>query len=198
MLVGRTFLIVEIFANRPLANSIGHAQDSLRRAQAAAGDRLRPHRFVPGGGCGSLEEDVPDLTFPPGDEASIGLDVVSVSASDSGVGAAVQTRPGACFYVHLQVGAGRSLRRRDGVHRRGRAARERSPLVRWRLGGGGAIDELDRVDDIDGDAEYRAAPARSCIVQPGLPEATTVAPVEATASAFSRISRPDISGSVTL
>ena len=36
LLVGGLFLLVEIFANRPLANSIGHAQDTLRRAQAAA------------------------------------------------------------------------------------------------------------------------------------------------------------------
>ena len=36
MVFGGLFLVVEIFANRPLANDIAHAQDTLRRAQAAA------------------------------------------------------------------------------------------------------------------------------------------------------------------
>lgn len=104
MLVGGMFLIVEIFANRPLANSIGHAQDSLRRAQAAAElVRSRTASFEEAD-AGSLEDDVADLSFLPGGEESFGLDVVSVSASDLAWGAAVQTRPGACFYIHLRVG----------------------------------------------------------------------------------------------
>ncbi len=104
LLVGCLFLVVEIFANRPLANSIGHAQDSLRRAQAAAEIvRSRTASFEEADPR-SLEDDVPDLSFLPGDEASFGLDVVSVSASDQSWAAAVQTRPGACFYLHLRVG----------------------------------------------------------------------------------------------
>ena len=104
LLVGCTFLVVEIFANRPLANAIGHAQDSLRRAQDAAGVVYGRTASYQEADADSLGEDVTDLTLRPGDEASIGLDVVSVSASDLAWGAAVQTRPGACFYVHLQVG----------------------------------------------------------------------------------------------
>jgi len=107
LLVGCIFLIVEIFANRPLANSIGHAQDSLRRAQEAAEaagiiyGRTASYKEAD---AASLGEDVPDLTFRPGDEVSSGLNDVSVSALDLEWGAAVQTRPGACFYIHLQVG----------------------------------------------------------------------------------------------
>ncbi len=41
----------------------------------------------------------------PRDEASFGLDVVSVSSSDTVWAAAVQARPGACFYIRLGVGA---------------------------------------------------------------------------------------------
>jgi len=104
LLVGCTFLVVEIFANRPLANAIGHAQVSLRRAQDAAGVVYGRTASYQEADADSLGEDVTDLTLRPGDEASIGLDVVSVSASDLAWGAAVQTRPGACFYVHLQVG----------------------------------------------------------------------------------------------
>jgi hypothetical protein len=104
MLVGGMFLIVEIFANRPLATSIGHAQDSLRRAQAAAEIVHSRTASFEEADPGSLEDDVPDLAFLPGSEASFGLDVVSVSASDHSWAAAVQTRPGACFYIHLRVG----------------------------------------------------------------------------------------------
>jgi hypothetical protein len=104
MLLGGMFLLVEIFANRPLANSIGHAQDSLRRAQAAAEIVYSRTASFEGADPGSLEDDVPDLSFLPGNEGSFGLDVVSVSASDTAWAAAVQTRPGACFYIHLRVG----------------------------------------------------------------------------------------------
>ncbi|MGH2680639.1 MAG: hypothetical protein ACRDG8_09205 [Actinomycetota bacterium] len=104
MLVGGLFLVVQIFANRPLANSIGHAQDSLRRAQAAAEVvRSRTGSFEDADPA-SLAEDVPDLSFRPADQASFGLDVVSVSSSDTRWAAAVQARPGACFYLRLGVG----------------------------------------------------------------------------------------------
>jgi hypothetical protein len=104
LLVGCIFLIVEIFSNRPLANAIGHAQDSLRRAQEAAEIVYSRTASYQEADPASLGEDVPDLTFRPGDEASLGLDDVSVSAADLEWAAAVQTRPGACFYIHLHVG----------------------------------------------------------------------------------------------
>jgi hypothetical protein len=104
MLVGGMFLIVEIFANRPLANSIGHAQDSLRRAQAAAEIVHSRTASFEEADAGSLEDDVLDLSFLPGDEESFGLEVVSVSASDHSWAGAVQARPGACFYIHLREG----------------------------------------------------------------------------------------------
>jgi len=105
LLVGGVFLIVEIFANRPLANSIGHAQDTLRRARAAAEivyDRTGSFEDADAEG---LEADVADLSFRPGAEASVGLDDVSVSGSETVWAAAVQARPGACFYLRLGVGA---------------------------------------------------------------------------------------------
>ena len=103
-LVSGVFLIVEIFANRPLATSIGHAQTTLRKAQAAAElaqDRTGSFQEADAGG---LAEDVTDLTFRTGDEPSVGLDDVSVSASQGVWAAAVQVRPGACFYIRLGVG----------------------------------------------------------------------------------------------
>ena len=105
LLAGGLFLIVEIFANRPLANSIGHAQDTLRRAQSAAEIALaRDGDFVEADADG-LTEDIPDLSFRPSHEASVGLEDVSVSASEAVWAAAVQARPGACFYIRLARGA---------------------------------------------------------------------------------------------
>jgi len=104
LLVSGVFLLVEIFANRPLANSIGHAQDSLRRAQAAAESIHRQTGSFVGADAGALDAEITDLTFRSGDEASTGLDDVSVSASDTEWAAAVQVRPGACFYIRLGAG----------------------------------------------------------------------------------------------
>jgi hypothetical protein len=105
LLVGGLFLLVEIFANRPLANSIGHAQDTLRRAQAAAEIVYNRTGSFEGASAEALEEDVPDLAFRSADEPSFGLDVVSVSSSATVWAAAVQARAGACFYIRLGVGA---------------------------------------------------------------------------------------------
>ena len=105
LLVSGVFLIVEIFANRPLANSIGHAQSSLRKAQTAAElvhDRTGSFEEAD---ATALSEDVPGLSFRSGDGSSVGLDDVSVSAFDTVWAAAVQVRPGACFYIRLGAGA---------------------------------------------------------------------------------------------
>jgi hypothetical protein len=105
LLVSGVFLIVEIFANRPLANTIGHAQSTLRKAQAAA-ERVhdRTSSFEDADAT-ALGEDVTGLSFRSGDGSSVGLDDVSVSASDTVWAAAVQVRPGACFYIRLGAGA---------------------------------------------------------------------------------------------
>ena len=105
LVVGGLFLLVEIFANRPLANSIGHAQDSLRRAQAAAEIVYSRQGSFEDADAAALDEDITDLSFGPADEASVGLNDVSVAASDTVWAAAVQARPGACFYIRLGLGA---------------------------------------------------------------------------------------------
>jgi hypothetical protein len=43
----------------------------------------------------------PSLAWVAGDEQSAGLDQVSVAIQGSEWGAAVEARPGACFYLHL-------------------------------------------------------------------------------------------------
>ena len=105
LLVSGVFLIVEIFANRPLANTIGHAQSTLRRAEAAAKAVYDRTGSFQEAGAGGLGEDVTGLSFRSGDGSSNGLDDVSVSASDTVWAAAVQVRPGACFYIRLGAGA---------------------------------------------------------------------------------------------
>jgi hypothetical protein len=105
LFVGGVFLLVEIFANRPLANSIGHAQDSLRRAQDAAEVVHSRTGSFEDADAAALQEDVTDLSFRPADEASAGLNDVSVAASETAWAAAVQARPGACFYIRLGLGA---------------------------------------------------------------------------------------------
>ncbi|HEX5936741.1 MAG TPA: hypothetical protein VFZ75_03460 [Actinomycetota bacterium] len=105
MALGGIILVVEIFANRGIADTIGHAQHTLRRAQEAAEIvQIRTGSFEEAS-AEELEQDVADLAFRDAADESFGLDVVSVSASDTTWAAAVQARPGACFYLRLDVGA---------------------------------------------------------------------------------------------
>lgn len=105
MLLACILLLVEIFANRGIKDTIAHAQSSLRLAQAAA---ERVH-----GDSGSFQEasadDLgqaePSLSFVGPDDPSTGLDDVSVASSDVVWAAAVQVRPGACFYLRLDADA---------------------------------------------------------------------------------------------
>ena len=94
-------LVGEIFANRPLAESIRHAEHTLRAAQTAAEQvRARTGSYAaadPGG----LKAIQPALTYGQIDQPSTGLDDVSVASSDTAWAAAVQPRPGACFYIRL-------------------------------------------------------------------------------------------------
>jgi hypothetical protein len=108
LLVASIVMLVEIFANRPIANTIGHAQHSLRVAQAGAEQRLTEDgRFSEADSAGLTASGIGDadgLTFVPSGQASGGLDSVSVYASDTEWAAAVEARPGACFYLRLRAG----------------------------------------------------------------------------------------------
>jgi hypothetical protein len=104
ILAGGLFLIVEIFANRPIANTIGHAQDTLRRAQAAVENIERDTGSFAEADAEGLSAALPGLTFRGGDDASIGLDDVSVWAPPTEWAAAVRAGSDACFYLRLEVG----------------------------------------------------------------------------------------------
>lgn len=100
-------LLVEIFANRPIANDIGNAQHALRVAQARAAEAFSQTGSYTGADAAGLSERWPgdELTYSSPGDASVSLTQVSVSAAASVWAAAVQIRPGACFYLKLEAGA---------------------------------------------------------------------------------------------
>jgi hypothetical protein len=105
--VASVVLVVEIFANRPIANSIGHAQFDLREAQAAA----LTIRSGSGSFAGANAEGMNQANLDEGrlvavgpDEESSGLNQISVYADETTWAAAVTARPGACFYLRMEAG----------------------------------------------------------------------------------------------
>ena len=123
------FVVVEIFANLGIKDTIGHAEHTLTVAQAAAGTVVANDGSLSDADHIRLAAVEPSLQWIPGGEQSSGLDQVSVATANGDWGAAVLARPGACFYLHL-TGEGRDLlRRRRLVHRPGRAAGHRPSLV---------------------------------------------------------------------
>jgi hypothetical protein len=97
-------LVAAILYNAPMKETIGHAEDTLRVAQAAA---QRIHDS--GGSFGSADAAAlaaadPSHTYRGGTTPSIGLDDVSIATGPASWAAAVQARPGACFYLHLTDG----------------------------------------------------------------------------------------------
>jgi hypothetical protein len=99
-------LVVEIFANRPIATTIGHAQFDLREAQEAA-LRIRSTSGSFAGanadGMNLARLDAGNISAIGPDESSGGLDEISVYADETTWAAAVSARPGACFYLKLDA-----------------------------------------------------------------------------------------------
>lgn len=107
MVAASALLVVEIFANRDVANTIGRAQHDLRVAeQAARSIESRAGSFEQAGApmldAAGLDDGALSVIGP--DERSSGLGEVSVYADDSTWAAAVSARPNACFYLKLVVG----------------------------------------------------------------------------------------------
>jgi hypothetical protein len=107
LLIACVLLVVEIFANRPIADSIAHAQFDLN----AAGDAATLIRSTSGSYAGANADgmdrarlDEGRLTAVGPDEVSGGLYEISVYADETTWAAAVSARPGACFYLKLEAG----------------------------------------------------------------------------------------------
>jgi hypothetical protein len=94
------FVLIEIFANFGTKDTIAHAEHTLRTAEAAADHVVDAEGSIAGVGASRMTAIEPTLLWVDGDTASTGLDVVSFATSGAAWGAAVQARPGACFYIH--------------------------------------------------------------------------------------------------
>ena len=107
ILAASALLIVEIFANREVGETIGRAQHDLRVAEAAARRVVRDTGSFEGAGAAALDAAALDggaLSVVGPDEVSAGLGQVSVYADATTGAAAVSARPRACFYLKLVVG----------------------------------------------------------------------------------------------
>jgi hypothetical protein len=100
--LGCVLLVVQILVNRPIAETIAHAQHTLRTAQAAAEETRAGTGSFRDADAGGLAVRAPSLTFRGAEEPSTGLNDVSVFASDHVWAAAVLARADACFYLRLE------------------------------------------------------------------------------------------------
>jgi len=107
ILAASAILLVEIFANRPIAETIGRAQHDLRAAETEARSVLDATGTFEAADAEALDAaglDDGALNVVGPDEASSGLGEVSVYADATTWAAAVSARPNACFYLKLVVG----------------------------------------------------------------------------------------------
>jgi hypothetical protein len=94
-------LVGEIVANRPIKDTIGHAEYSLRAAQVAAQQIRATEGSYAAADPVAMASAAPMLTYRSSDDPSTGLDDLSVAAGGDQWAAAVQARPGACFYLRI-------------------------------------------------------------------------------------------------
>jgi hypothetical protein len=99
--VACVFVLVEIFANLGIKESIAHAQSSLRDGQAIAEAIQHDDGMLTTADAAGMASETDALTFVGPDEPSTDLDELSVAAGTTEWAAAVQVRPGACFYLHI-------------------------------------------------------------------------------------------------
>jgi hypothetical protein len=101
LLVACGFLLVEIFVNGPIKDTIAHAEATLRDAQAAAEGVHQDSGSFANADATAMSAADGAHSYRTGDSVSTGLDDVSVATRDGGWAAAVQARPEACFYLRL-------------------------------------------------------------------------------------------------
>jgi hypothetical protein len=101
-------MLIAIFANRSIGDDIGTAQHYLRVAQAGA-ERVfaetGSYENADAPGLTQGRSDGGELTYLDGETAASQEASVSVTSTASMWAAAVQIRPGACFYLRLDAGA---------------------------------------------------------------------------------------------
>ena len=107
ILAASAIIVVEIFANRPIAATIGRAQHDLRVGEAQANSVLAATGGFADADAAALQAarlDDGSLDVVGPDEVSSGLGEISVYADATTWAAAVSVRPRACFYLKLVVG----------------------------------------------------------------------------------------------
>jgi hypothetical protein len=97
-------LVLAIFANRPLKDSIAHTEFDLKGALAKADSIHAETGTFAGADAAGLTAADDTRTYLPGDQPSTGPGSVSVQASAAVWAAAVQARPQACFYIRQEAG----------------------------------------------------------------------------------------------
>jgi len=95
------FVVVEIFANLGIKDSIGHAEQTLTVAQEAAARVAASDGSYQDADHLRLAAVEPSLQWIAGGDQATGVNEVSVATSNGDWGAAVEARPGACFYLHV-------------------------------------------------------------------------------------------------
>lgn len=96
-------LVTAILANVGVKDTIAHAQHSLRVAETAADQILTRAGSFALADAEGLAMNETTLTYVEGDDESGSLDEVSVASSAAEWAAAVQVRPGACFYLRRTI-----------------------------------------------------------------------------------------------
>jgi hypothetical protein len=97
-------MVVAIFANRPLKDSIAHTESDLHGALARAQRVQGSSGTFTGADAASLDRGDDERHYVGPDEASSGPGSVSVYASADVWAAAVQARPQACFFIKQVIG----------------------------------------------------------------------------------------------
>jgi hypothetical protein len=95
------FLLVEIFVNGPIKDTIAHAEATLRDAQAAAARVHDASGSYANADAAAMATADPAHTYHTADAPSTGLDDVSVATRPGEWAAAVEARPEACFYLRI-------------------------------------------------------------------------------------------------
>ncbi len=102
------FMVAEIFANRSIGDDIGTAQHDLRVAQMGAQRVFAEQGSYAEADAAGLTQariDGGELRYEEAGTTPNALGTVSVYANGITWAAAVQVRPGACFYLKLNAGA---------------------------------------------------------------------------------------------
>jgi type II secretory pathway component PulM len=94
-------VLVLIAVNRPLGDSIAHAESTLRDAQAAAQTIHDRSGSYADADATALATADPSNAYRGAAAVSTGLDDVSIATAPGEWAAAVQARPEACFYLRL-------------------------------------------------------------------------------------------------